>query len=303
MAVKKSTKKAVKKEVKKELNPDSKTIKLQEQPIDCAFETMGIRLVNIQRDLLLPSIAFEHFGVQNTITFFGSARIKSPEVAEANLKNLQGKIKKGQAVSPKLAQAIKEAERDVEMSKYYASAQELATRLQLWINSKNLEADKKPYFMSGGGPGIMEATNRGAFNAGGKSWGLTIYVPDEQRANEYIAEGMHLPFHYFLMRKFWLMFLSKAIVVFPGGSGTLDEFFEVLTLVKTAKIQETFPLILFGSEFWKKVINFDHLIECDVMTKSDLQYFHYVDTVEEAYNLIVPKLEAKLCPPTKKSKK
>ncbi|MBO6102087.1 MAG: LOG family protein [Opitutales bacterium] len=282
-------------------NPDSSRVKLAEQPIDCAFDNMAIRLVNIQRDLIMPAIAFEHFGVENTITFFGASRIKSPEVAKANLAALQKSLK-GKKPSAKHRESLRMAHADVAMSKYYTAARELAMQLQLWINKKHLPREKTPVLMSGGGPGIMEAANRGASEAGGKTVGLTIYIPDERRANEYISEGMHIPFHYFIMRKFWLIFFSKAIVVFPGGMGTLDEFCEVVTLMKTAKIRDSFPLVLFGREFWKKTLNLENLVAANVMARDDLKLIDYADTVEEACKIILPKLEAKLCGSPKKSK-
>ncbi len=260
-----------------------------DQPIDSAFSSMAERIVKIQRDLLMPAITFEHAGLQNTITFFGASRIKSPEAAKRALEELKAKAK-GAKASAALKRKISDAERDVRMSKYYAYAEELAMRLQEWINLRRAPDSEKLYIMTGGGPGIMEAANKGAFMAGGKTAGLTITIPDEQRQNRFVTPELGINFHYFLMRKFWLLFFAKAIVVFPGGTGTFDEFFEVFTLMKTRKTRETFPIVLFDREFWTKAVNFRHLIESDVITEKDLDFFKYVDTVDEAYDFIVSSL-------------
>ncbi len=265
-----------------------------DQPIDSAISNMSERIVKIQRDLLMPAIVFDHFGVQNTITFFGASRIKSPEVAEANLAEIKKRAKGVSRLSQAMKKKLADAERDKRMSKYYAMAEELAMRLQEWINLKKFGERDNFYIMTGGGPGIMEAANKGAFKAGGRNLGLTITIPDEQRQNDYVTKELGINFHYFLMRKFWLLFFAKAIVVFPGGTGTFDEFFEVFTLMKTRKTHETFPIVLFDREFWQKAVNFRHLIDSDVISENDLKYFKYVESVDEAYNFIVKGLEARL---------
>ena len=158
----------------------------------------------------------------------------------------------------------------------------------------NLPPEDNFYIMTGGGPGIMEAANKGAFLAGGKTAGLTITIPDEQRRNAYVTPELGINFHYFLMRKFWLLFFAKAIVVFPGGTGTFDEFFEVFTLMKTRKTQEIFPIVLFGKTFWKKVVDFQALIDADVISENDLNFFIYVETVDEAFKYITSSLKKRL---------
>lgn len=281
----KKTKKIV--ELKK--YPETLDEKSCDQPIEGAFEVMSERLMRIQRDLLMPAFIFEHEKIQNTITFFGASRIKPEEVAKAELdaaKKSRGKNAKTQLEAAKMA---------YEMSKYYTAAEELARRLQEWSNTLDLPADKKFYIMTGGGPGIMEAANKGAYLAGGKPVGATIVIPDEQKRNKYLERGVWINFNYFLMRKFWLLFFAKALVVFPGGTGTFDEFFEVFTLMKTRKTSNPkIPTVLFGKKFWQNSVNFDWLVKTDVMTKRDLDLIHYADTVDEAFDFITKSLEKNL---------
>lgn len=261
-----------------------------EQPIDSAISNMAERIVKIERDLLMPAITFEHMQLQNTITFFGASRTKSPEQARIYYEEIQTRFK-GKKPTDESRKLLKKAKLAIELSKYYAQAEELAKRLQEWINSYNLSAEDTFYIMTGGGPGIMEAANKGAFLAGGKTSGLTITIPDEQRRNPYVTPELGINFHYFLMRKFWLLFFAKAIVVFPGGTGTFDEFFEVFTLMKTRKTKEIFPIVLFGKSFWKKVVNFQALIDADVITEKDLDFFIYAETVDEAFKYITTSLK------------
>lgn len=259
-----------------------------EQPIECVFADMSDRLMKIQRDLLMPAFIFESERVQNTITFFGSARIKSEEAALADLKAVQSNEKLEGADRK---EALAKAKTAVEMSKYYTQAEELARRLQEWSNTLDVPADEKFYIMTGGGPGIMEAANRGAYIAGGKTVGATITIPDEQARNTYVRNGVWINFHYFLMRKFWLLFFAKALIAFPGGTGTFDEFFEVFTLMKTRKTDHYIPTVLFGKKFWENVVDFDYMVKTDVITKSDLKFFRFADSVDEAYEFITSELE------------
>ena len=182
------------------------------------------------------------------------------------------------------------AERDLKMSGYYEAARELSFRLTEW--SKNLEEGKQRFVIcSGGGPGIMEASNRGASEAKGLNIGLNISLPFEQNDNPYITRRLSLEFHYFFMRKFWFSYLAKAVVVMPGGFGTLDEFMEVLTLVQTGKIKKHMPIVLFGKSFWEKVIDFDALVEFGTISASDLDLFLTTDSVDEAYEYLTAELE------------
>lgn len=257
------------------------------QPIECVFSDMSPRIMRIMRDLLSPAFIFEKEKIQNTVTFFGSARIKSGKVAKARLEELKAKPKKTKEYKQKLA----DAKRDLAMSKYYEAASDLARRLQEWFNMLPLSDDQKFYIMTGGGPGIMEAAGEGAFVAGGKPVGATILITDEQRRNPYVDKGVWVNFHYFLMRKFWLLFFSKALVIFPGGTGTFDEFFEVFTLMKTRKTARKIPTVLFGKKFWEDSINFETLIKADVITRADMDFFVYADTVDEAFNYLKGELE------------
>ncbi|PWM32069.1 MAG: lysine decarboxylase [Verrucomicrobia bacterium] len=259
-----------------------------EQPIECVFADMSDRLMKIQRDLLMPAFIFENERVQNTITFFGSARIKPEAAAIAELKAVQSNEKLEGADR---REALSKAKTAVEMSKYYTQAEELARRFQEWSNTLDLPEDEKFYIMTGGGPGIMEAANRGAYIAGGKTVGATITIPDEQARNTYVRNGVWINFHYFLMRKFWLLFFAKALIAFPGGTGTFDEFFEVFTLMKTRKTDHYIPTVLFGKKFWENVVDFDYMVKTDVITKSDLKFFRFADSVDEAYEFVTSELE------------
>ena len=261
-----------------------------EQPIECLFSDVSPRLMRIMRDLLSPAFIFEKEKIQNTITFFGSARIKPEEDAKEALAELKKRPAKTAEYKQKLA-AAKEA---VAMSKYDTAACELARRLQEWFNMLPLPDDQKFYIMTGGGPGIMEAAGKGAHIAGGTPVGATILITDEQRRNPYVDKGVWVNFHYFLMRKFWLLFFAKALVVFPGGTGTFDEFFEVFTLMKTRKTARKIPTILFGRKFWKGCLNFETLIKADVITRDDLDFFVYADTVDEAFDYLTREISAYL---------
>lgn len=257
-----------------------------DQPIECAFADVSERLMRIQRDLLMPALIFEREKIQNTITFFGSARVRP----EAETKAEYAELKKKKLKTREHLEKLEAAKMAVEMSKYYTASQELARRLQEWTNMLNLPAEEKYYIMTGGGPGLMESANKGAYQAGGKTVGATIFIADEQRRNEYVDRGVWMNFNYFLMRKFWLLFFAKAVIVFPGGTGTFDEFFEVLTLVKTRKAQHDLPMILFGKKFWNRVVDFEYLVKADVITRHDLNLFRIVDTVEEAFEFITSEL-------------
>ncbi len=261
--------------------------KSSEQPIECVFSDMSERLMRIQRDLLMPAFVFQREGIQNTITMFGSARIKPEHVAKAEYESL---LKRNHSTK-RAKEALEKAKMAVEMSKYYTAAEELARRLQEWSNCLNVKPEDKYYIMTGGGPGIMEAANRGAYRAGGKTVGATITIPDEQKRNVFLDRGVWVNFNYFLMRKFWLLFFAKALIAFPGGTGTFDEFFEVFTLMKTRKTHQYIPTVLFGRKFWENVVDFDYLVKTDVITRQDLKFFRYADTVDEAYDFITSELQ------------
>ena len=214
--------------------------------------------------------------INNTIVFFGSARLKSKEQA---LKNLE-LAKKNQNDTN-----IKSLETDLKMSRYYEEARQLASRYSTW--SKSLNSKNQEYIIcSGGGPGIMEAANRGAAEAGVKNIGLTISLPFEDSGNDWISEDLNMKFHYFFMRKFWFLYHAKAIVVWPGGFGTLDELMEVLTLIQTKKIMKPLPIVLYGKEFWEKVVSWDYLVEIGTIAKEDLELLYFTDDVDDAFDYV-----------------
>jgi uncharacterized protein (TIGR00730 family) len=228
-----------------------------------------------------PQARFSKHNIVDTIVFFGSARINSTADAKKEL----AKIKKIKKVTPSVKRKIKLAEQAVELGKYYDDAVELSKRLTKW--SKKFNSDKKRFIVcSGGGPGIMEAANKGAKLAGGTSIGLNISIPFEQFVNKYVDDELAFEFHYFFMRKFWFMYLAKALIAFPGGFGTLDELMEVLTLVQTGKIKKPMKIIVYGEQYWKQLINFDHLIEMGTINKSDMKLFDFCNTVDEAFDKI-----------------
>lgn len=236
------------------------------------------RALRILSEYMEPEARFEELGVEDTIVVFGSARILPEDVAKERLEEVK-----------KAGGDVAKAERDLHMSMYYEAARELSRRLTVWSMSLS-EGQQRFVICSGGGPGIMEAANRGAHEGGGLNIGLNISLPFEQNDNPYISESLSLEFHYFFMRKFWFTYLAKAIVVMPGGFGTLDEFMEVVTLVQTLKIKKSLPIVLFGKEFWEKVINFQTLIDFGTISADDVNLFFITDSIDEAYEYLTKKL-------------
>ena len=234
-------------------------------------ETRGIRF---QLEMLKPELDQQTLGVTNTIVVFGSARFPTPDEARA---------RQVQARSTGDAKALAKAERDVRNAGHYEQAR-LFGRLVAEHSARLPEQDRL-YICTGGGPGIMEAANRGAFEAGALTVGLNIALPHEQHPNPYISPSLCFKFHYFALRKMHFMMRAKALVAFPGGFGTLDELFEILTLVQTGK-SEPVPVVLFGTTFWKRLINFDMLVEEGVISQEDLNLFVFVDTPEAAWTAI-----------------
>ena len=217
--------------------------------------------------------------VGDTIVMFGSARILSRERALALLR----RAKKGQ-MTPSRKQRVREAHRAVEMSRYYDEARELARRITAW--SLTLGTNPRRFVIcSGGGPGIMEAANRGAMEAGGKTLGMNIQLPSEQAPNPYISPELNLNFHYFFMRKLWFTQLAKALIVFPGGFGTMDELFEALTLLQTGKVRGI-TVVLVGRAFWERLVNWPMLVEEGLVSPEDLHLLHYAETAQEAWDII-----------------
>jgi len=231
---------------------------------------------------------FERYGVKNTVVFFGSARILPERVAQEKLKETR-ELTDNSNPAEELVREQRIVEAKLEMSRYYDEAVELAEILAEW--SKSLPEERQFAICSGGGPGIMEAANLGASRAGGKSIGLNISLPHEQVPNPYISENLAFEFHYFFMRKFWLVHLAKALIVFPGGFGTLDELFEVLTLEQTRKLPNRVPVLMYGSEYWTKVINFEAMVELGMIAQSDLDLFKFADNPREAFEYLKKMIE------------
>jgi hypothetical protein len=209
------------------------------------------RPIRILAEYIAPMSAFQRERISDTIVFFGSARIRP----------------------------------DGPLGRYYDAARELARLVTTW--SKGLPSHEHRYVVcTGGGPGIMEAANRGASDAGGMTVGLNIGLPHEQRPNPYITRGLSFEFHYFFMRKLWFALLARALVVFPGGFGTLDEMFEVLTLMQTQKVDRRIPVILFGSEYWKEIVNFEALVKHGTIDREDLALFRFADDPAAALDIL-----------------
>jgi uncharacterized protein (TIGR00730 family) len=231
-----------------------------------------LRPVRMQLELLKPEVVQRELGIESTIVIFGSARIVPPQDAQAALKVAQDS---GDAA------AIRRAQTALDMSHYYAEARRFAA-----LATERSQAYETPiYVVTGGGPGIMEAGNRGAFDVGGKSIGLNIVLPHEQAPNPYITPELCFQFHYFALRKMHFLMRSIALVCFPGGFGTLDELFETMTLVQTGKSRKR-PILLFGRAFWEKLINFQHLVDTGMISPGDLELFHFVETAEQAWELL-----------------
>ena len=243
------------------------------------LETTDARPIRILAEYLEPLRRFRRENIQDTVVFFGSARVHSRQVAERawlKIRNAKGPRKADYAAT------LKRSRKAVEWSRYYEEARELAHKLTKW--SLSLEDPHRRFVVcSGGGPGIMEAANRGAHEAGGKSVGLNIRLPFEQGPNRYITKGLHFEFHYFFMRKFWFAYLAKALVIFPGGFGTLDEMFEILTLAQTRKLSKKLLVILYGTEYWNEVFDLRPLVEWGAIAEADMDLLRHVDSADQAF--------------------
>ncbi|WP_348267401.1 TIGR00730 family Rossman fold protein [Edaphobacter sp. DSM 109919] len=256
------------------------------------------RMLRIIAEYQEPMARFRRERIQDTVVFFGSARFRALDVANSELELLANpgsaqpapeneqparpeEIERGEATALKL----RLAEAAVEMAAYYEDARKLAGLVASW--SQTLPGPRHRFVVtSGGGPGIMEAANRGAYEAGCKTIGLNIKLPFEQHPNPYITPALNFDFHYFFMRKYWFAYLAKALVVFPGGFGTLDEMFELLTLAQTKKMAKKITVVVYGSAYWKNVINLDTLAQKGAIGMSDLDLFQFADTPEEAFAIL-----------------
>jgi uncharacterized protein (TIGR00730 family) len=239
------------------------------------------RPLRIMAEYMEPLARFRREKVQDTVVFFGSARFADLEQAQSGLKLLE---KPGSATPapPEEQQKVKRAQAAVDMARYYEDARKLAHMLTDW--TKTLSGKRHRFVVTtGGGPGIMEAANRGAQEAGGKTIGLNIALPFEQMPNPYITPELNFEFHYFFMRKLWFAYLAKALVVFPGGFGTLDELFEILTLAQTEKLAKKITVLIYGEQYWNKVLNLQALADAGAISPKDIDLFQYVDNPEDAF--------------------
>jgi uncharacterized protein (TIGR00730 family) len=257
---------------------------MSEQPVaylDRAFlESDDARPLRILAEYLEPCRRFRQENIQDTVVFFGSARVHSRTRTERALNRLTGlpAAERREGHQSRLRRARKA----VEWSRYYEEARELARLLTAW--SLTLEAERHRFVVcSGGGPGIMEAANRGAREAGGKTIGLNIRLPYEQGPNRYISEGLHFEFRYFFMRKFWFAYLAVALVIFPGGYGTLDELFELLTLAQTQKLSKKLQVILYGQDYWNQVIDLEPMVDWGAIAEQDLGLLTRADDPRTAF--------------------
>jgi uncharacterized protein (TIGR00730 family) len=260
------------------------------------------RMLRIMAEYQEPMARFRRERIQDTVVFFGSARFRALDVANSELELLantgstQPAPEQEQPASPDEIESgeasrlqLKLAEAAVEMAQYYEDARKLAGMVASW--AKTLPGRRHRFVVtSGGGPGIMEAANRGAFEVGAKTIGLNIQLPFEQHPNPYISPGLSFDFHYFFMRKYWFAYLAKALVVFPGGFGTLDEMFELLTLAQTRKLAKKITVVIYGSEYWKHVINLELLAEKGAIALGDLELFEWADSPEEAFRILKDRL-------------
>ena len=242
------------------------------------LKVSAARPLRILAEYLEPEARFEEFKVSDTIVFWGSARISSRDEASAALE-----------AAKKHGGDVADAERRLAMSRYYEEARELARRLTEW--SKGLKGSHKRFVVcTGGGPGIMEAANRGASEAKGINVGLGISLPREEPGNPYITRELSFEFHYFFMRKLWFVYLAKALVVFPGGFGTLDEFFEIMTMTQTRKMKKRMPIVMYGADYWNDIIDFDAMARHGTVDPKDLELFVKTNSVDEAFDYITTEL-------------
>lgn len=243
------------------------------------------RTIRILAEYLEPLRRFRRQGVRDTVVFFGSARIQPAEEAKRRLGEAQKAVDTAERPDAGLKQELALAEAGVKLSRYYEDAAELSRLMTAW--SMGLKGKRRFVVCSGGGPGIMEAANRGASKAGGKSIGLNISLSFEQDANPYISRELNFEFHYFFMRKFWFVYLAKAVAIFPGGFGTLDELMEVLTLVQTRKLSKKHvPIILYGTEYWDDVLDLDAMARWGVISPEDLSLFRLMDSPQTAFEYL-----------------
>jgi uncharacterized protein (TIGR00730 family) len=260
------------------------TDKLKSAPL--AYENASFvtspdgRILRILAEYQEPLARFRREQIQDTVVFFGSARFQGNDDARRNLTVVEKNVANTPAAQRD--QDMKRALAAVDMARYYEDARRLAFLLTEW--SIQIPARRRRFVVTtGGGPGIMEAANLGAHEAGGKSIGLNINLPFEQNPNSYITPALNFEFHYFFMRKFWFAYLAKALVIFPGGFGTIDELFEILTLAQTDKLAKKILVVIYGSEYWHRIMNFQAFVDAGTVSPEDLNLFKFVDTPQDAF--------------------
>src|SRR5450631_4030796 len=250
---------------------------------DSFLDSPDGRILRILAEYQEPLARFRREQIQDTVVFFGSARFHGNEAAAANLATIKKNV--AGTAAAQLEKDLKRAQAGVDMARYYEDARKLAHMLTKW--SIQIPARRHRFVVTtGGGPGIMEAANLGAHEAGGKTIGLNIQLPFEQSPNQYITPALNFQFHYFFMRKFWFAYLAKALVIFPGGFGTMDELFEILTLAQTQKLAKKILVVIYGREYWNSLINFQTMIDAGTISPADLDLFKIVDTPEEGFEFL-----------------
>ncbi|MBI3645166.1 MAG: TIGR00730 family Rossman fold protein [Acidobacteriales bacterium] len=259
------------------------------QPAPLAYENEPFlnspdgRILRMLSEYIEPLARFRREQIQDTVVFFGSARLQDQNDASHKLTEVHSNG--AYVTAAQQASDMKRAKAAVDMARYYEDARRLAYLLTEW--SIQIPAKRRRFVVTtGGGPGIMEAANLGAHEAGGKTIGLNINLPFEQNPNPYITPSLNFEFHYFFMRKFWFAYLSKALVIFPGGFGTMDELFEILTLAQTEKLAKKIFVVIYGSEYWNKVVNFQAMVDAGVISAQDLDLFKIVDSPEEGFEFL-----------------
>ena len=241
------------------------------------------RILRILSEYQEPLARFRREQIQDTVVFFGSARFQGRKDAESTLTAVTNNH--AAASTQELEKELKLAQAGLDMARYYEDARRLAFMLTKW--SIQIPARRHRFVVTtGGGPGVMEAANLGAHEAGGKTIGLNIQLPFEQYPNQYITPSLNFQFHYFFMRKFWFAYLAKGLVIFPGGFGTMDELFEILTLAQTDKLAKKILVIIYGSEYWHRIINFQAFVDAGSVSQEDLNLFKIVDSPDEAFEYL-----------------
>jgi len=241
------------------------------------------RIIRMLAEYQEPLARFRREQIQDTVVFFGSARFNGRKAAAQALANIEQNH--AAASGAQFEQDLKRAQAGVDMARYYEDARKLAHMLTKW--SIQIPARRHRFVVTtGGGPGIMEAANLGAHEAGGKTIGLNIQLPFEQHPNQFITPSLNFQFHYFFMRKFWFAYLAKGLVIFPGGFGTMDELFEILTLAQTDKLAKKILVIIYGSEYWNKIINFQAFVDAGAVSPQDLELIKIVDNPEAAFEFL-----------------